>query len=101
MLFALTAGPARRIEAQEQITLRYLGDFHFNLETGHAMSGADHRELAAIALDAEQRAKCLEQVALVFRYFEEWTQELLAFATAEIDSSALQATTDLVQLRRA
>ncbi len=58
VLFALTAGLARRIEAQEQVTL-------------------------------------------VFRYFEEWTQELLTFATAELDASALQATTDLVQLRRA
>lgn len=72
VLFALTAGLARRIEAEEHITLRYLGDFHFQLETGHAMSGADHRELAAIALDEAQRARCLTQVARVFEYFAEW-----------------------------
>jgi hypothetical protein len=101
VLFSLTAGLARRIEAQEHITLRYLGDFHFNLETGHAMGGNDHRELAAIPLDDADRAKSLEQVALVFRYFEEWTNELLAYATAELDSSALQPGADLVQLRRA
>lgn len=99
VLFSLTAGLARRIEAQERIPLRYLGDFHFNRETGHAMSGADHRELAAIQLDDTERAKCLEQVALVFRYFEEWTNELLTYATAELDLSALQASTDVVQLR--
>lgn len=101
VLFSLTAGLARRIEAQEHITLRYLGDFHFNLETGHAMGGSDHRELAAIPLDDAERAKSLEQVALVFRYFEEWTNELLAYANAELDSSALQPGADLVQLRRA
>lgn len=84
VLFALTAALARRIEADERVKLRYLGDFHFQLETGHAMSGADHRELAAIALDAAQREKCLAQVALVFQYFEEWTVELLTFATAEL-----------------
>lgn len=101
VLFALTAGLARRIEAAEHITLRYLGDFHFQLETGHAMSGADHRELAAIALDDTQRARCLIQVARVFEYFAEWTDELLEFATAELDGSALQAGTDLLQLKRA
>lgn len=84
VLFALTTVLARRIEADEQVKLRYLGDFHFQLETGHAMSGADHRELAAIALDEAQREHCLAQVALVFRYFEEWTAELLTFATAEL-----------------
>ena len=41
-------------------------------------------ELAAIALDEAQREHCLAQVALVFRYFEEWTAELLTFATAEL-----------------
>ena len=84
VLFALTAALARRIEADERVTLRYLGDFHFGLETGHAMSGADHRELAAIGLDETQRDKCLRQVALVFQYFEEWTVELLTYATAEL-----------------
>jgi hypothetical protein len=99
VLFSLTAGLARRIEAEEHITLRYLGDFHFQLETGHAMSGADHRELAEIALDDAQRARCLIHVGRVFEYFNEWTDELLAFAAAELDGSALQAGTDLLQKR--
>jgi hypothetical protein len=80
VLFALTADLASRIELVEGITLRYLGHFHFNLETGHAMSGADHRELAAIELDEAQRARTLEQVQRVYKYFEEWTEELLTYA---------------------
>lgn len=84
VLFDLTAKLARRIEAAEGITLRYLGDFHFNLETGHAMTGDDHRQLAEIALTDAQRARCLMLVRLVFGYFEEWTNELLAYAVGEI-----------------
>jgi len=99
VLFSLTAALARRIEAEEHITLRYLGDFHFQLETGHAMSGEDHRELAEISLDDAQRARCLTHVARVFEYFNEWTDELLAYANAELDGSALQAGTDLLQKR--
>ncbi len=38
VLFALTADLASRIEHDEHITLRYLGHFHFDLETGHAMN---------------------------------------------------------------
>lgn len=91
VLFALTAALARRIEAEEQISPRYLGDFHFNLETGHAMSGADHRELAAIPLNDVQRERCLTQVAKVFEFFEEWTYELLAFAAAELEQRTLQS----------
>jgi hypothetical protein len=99
VLFSLTAALARRIEAEEHITLRYLGDFHFQLETGHAMSGEDHRELAEIALNDAQRARCLTHVGRVFEYFNEWTDELLTFANAEIDASALQAGADLLQKR--
>lgn len=101
VLFALTAALARQIEANEQIVLRYLGDFHFNLETGHAMNGADHREMAAIALDDTQRARCLAHVAQVFRLFEEWTNELLAFASAELERRSIQSGGDLLQLKRA
>lgn len=84
VLFALTVKLARTIEAEQGVTLRYLGEFHFNLETGHAMSGADHRELAAIALDDVQRARCLALVRQVFAFFEEWTNELLAYAVDQL-----------------
>ena len=101
VLFALTANLARKIEAQEHITLRYLGDFHFNLETGHAMSGEDHRELADIAMDAGQRSRCLAQVEQVFQYFKEWTDELLEFAQAELERNALQSDANLLQKKLA
>lgn len=85
VLFALTAQLARRIEERERVTLRYLGDFHFALETGHAMGGGDdHRVLAGIQLDDVQRARCLALVDNVFDYFKDWTNELLAFAVEEI-----------------
>jgi hypothetical protein len=85
VLFSLTAALASRIEREENITLRYLGHFHFDLETGHAMNGADHREFAAIVLDESQRSQTLAQVKRVFEYFEEWTEELLIYARARLD----------------
>lgn len=85
VLFALTAKLSRELETTDGIVLRYLGDFHFNLETGHAMNGADHRELAAIALSESERAHCMTLVADVFRYFEEWTEELHRYALDEIE----------------
>lgn len=90
VLFALTVGLARRIEREQRVTLRYLGDFHFALENGHAVSGLDHRELAAIALDDAQRARCLALVAEVFECFQEWTNELLAFAVHELAQPSVE-----------
>lgn len=84
VLFKLTAQLARSIEAERGITLRYLGDFHLNLETGHAMGNDEHRVLAEIPLDEAQRAHCLTLVTQVFQLFEEWTAELLAYALEEI-----------------
>jgi hypothetical protein len=96
VLFGLTVKLARTLEEREHLTLRYLGDFHFNLETGHAMSGADHRELAGIALDDVQRARCLVLVANVFDYFQDWTNELLAFAVDEIARPSARAAQYLI-----
>jgi hypothetical protein len=93
VLFSLTAKLAHRIEAEEGLTLRYLGDFHFNLETGHTMGGADdHRTLAEIDLTDGERARCLSLVRLVFTYFEEWTNELLAYAVGESASETEEKT---------
>ena len=83
VLFALTAKIAQRFQREEGVELRYLGEFHFNLETGHAMNDLDHQELARIPLDATQRERCLQLVDLVFACFREWTGELLRFAHAE------------------
>jgi hypothetical protein len=80
VLFGLTAKIAARIQADGGPELRYLGQFHFSRETGHAMHGADHRVLEAIALTELQRVRCLDLAFRVFDMFSDWTAELLAFA---------------------
>jgi hypothetical protein len=84
VLFVLTAELARRIERDEGVELRYLGDFHLALESGHAQHGDEHRTLAAIELDEHARARCVELVGRVFALFEEWVAELLAYAREEL-----------------
>lgn len=88
VLFALTTILARTIEEEESVSLRYLGDFHFNLETGHSMGHDDHKELALIELDGRQRERCLWLVAEVFRLFSVWTNELLVYAVSEVVQGA-------------
>jgi hypothetical protein len=88
VLFSLTAGLARRVEQAEGIELRYLGDFHLALESGHAMDGDDHRTLAGIDLDDVGRARCLWLVDRVFELFEAWVAELHAYALEEIAPAA-------------
>ena len=52
----------------------------FRRETGHAMHGADHRVLEAIALTEVERVHCLDLAFRVFDMFTDWTSELLAYA---------------------
>ena len=80
VLFGLTAKIAARIQADGGPELRYLGQFHFSRETGHAMHGYDHRVLEAIALSELERMRCLDLAFRVFDMFSDWTTELLAFA---------------------
>lgn len=80
VLFALTAEVARTIQRDEGKQLRYLGDFHFQLESGHAMNN-DHADLAAIALDDTLRADAIRRVDQVFAWFADWTDELHRHAT--------------------
>ena len=80
VLFGLTAKIAARIQADGCPELRYLGQFHFSRETGHAMHGYDHRVLEAIALSELERMRCLDLAFRVFDMFSDWTTELLAFA---------------------
>ena len=89
VLFQLTAQLARRLEAARGIQLRYLGDFHFDLETGHAMGSDDHQRLAEIPLTDTQRIRCLRLVGSVFDLFEEWTQELLTYAQRELQTKSV------------
>lgn len=81
VLFFLTTNLAEEVEVQLGTELRYCGHFHFGVESGHGM-GYEHRALASIELTEEQRAKCLQHVDNVFAWFQEWTDELLAYAKA-------------------
>jgi hypothetical protein len=87
VLFTHTADLARRVQRFEGIELRYLGDFHLALESGHARTG-DDRTLAAIDLDDSQRVRCLWLVHRVFELFAEWVAELLSYANTANDAKA-------------
>ena len=79
VLFSLTSRIAAQYQQETGVELRYCGEFHFNLESGHAMNN-DHAELAGITLDAFQQQDALQRVDLVFEWFALWTHELLAYA---------------------
>jgi hypothetical protein len=81
VLFALTTRLAKEVEVDSGVALRYLGEFHFNLESGHAMNN-DHAELARIHLDIAQRADAMDRAGQVFDEFTKWTGELLRYAQA-------------------
>jgi hypothetical protein len=80
VLFGLTSKIAARIQAGGGPELRYLGQFHFARETGHAMHGMDHRVLEAIPLTDLERVRCLDLAFRVFDLFADWSSELLAYA---------------------
>jgi hypothetical protein len=82
VLFTHTAALARRVERREGIELRYLGDFHLTLESGHARTNDDGTSLEAVVLDDEARVRCHRLVAQVFALFAEWVAELHAYAIA-------------------
>lgn len=79
VLFALTSKLAGEMQQETGVELRYLGEFHFQLESGHAMNN-EHAELAKIGMDDASRRDALERVELVFAWFQRWTEELLQFA---------------------
>ena len=74
VLFSLTTPLADALQARLGTELRYLGAYHFALESGH-MQHADHRALAAIALSDAQRQHCIALVDRVFETFTLWTHE--------------------------
>lgn len=79
VLFSAMLNLAKTIEIRRGIELRYCGEFHFNLESGHS-AGSDHTEIAGISLDEATQARCLILVDQVFELFESWTYELLEYA---------------------
>lgn len=77
VLFGLTAPLATRMHQATGVELRYCGEFHLALESGHAQL-QDHAELAAIPLTDGIRRRCIAHVDHVFAWFTEWTHETLA-----------------------
>lgn len=80
VLFTTMLDIARTLQKRYDVELRYCGDHHHALESGHAMTGGDHRELAAIELDDASKKRCMKWVDEVSHLFEDWTNELLAYA---------------------
>jgi hypothetical protein len=81
VLFALTTKLAVAVQRETGVELRYCGEFHFNLESGHAMNN-DHAELAKMELTSAERAKAIECADRVFELFTGWVDELLAYSLA-------------------
>jgi hypothetical protein len=79
VLFNTILGLAKTIESRYGIELRYCGEFHFALESGHSV-GSDRLEIAEIVLDEATQTRCLFLVDEVFALFESWTHELLSYA---------------------
>lgn len=79
VLFSTMLNLAKAIESRRGIQLRYCGEFHFSLESGHSV-GSDRLEIAGIPLDESIQARCLSLVDEVFTLFEAWTHELLHYA---------------------
>lgn len=83
VLFALTTKLATAHQQATGTELRYCGEFHFQLESGHAMNN-DHIALAGIALDDATRRRAIECADQVFGWFEDWTRELHRYALAQL-----------------
>ena len=87
VLFTLTPRLAAQVQQQTGTELRYCGEFHFKLESGHAMNH-DHAELAGIELSEAQRADAIQRADQVFAWFADWTHELLAYGRQQIPAAA-------------
>lgn len=79
VLFSTMLNLAKAIEIRRGIELRYCGEFHFSLESGHS-AGSNLNAIAEIVLDESTQAHCLSLVDEVFALFESWTHELLDYA---------------------
>ncbi len=87
ILFALTTPLARQIGRETGQELRYLGDFHFALETGHAMRGG-YCDLLEIELNEDEQQRAIALVNEVFALFIEWTEELYRFVQKQLQMQA-------------
>lgn len=89
VLFSTMLHLAQAIEIRRGIKLRYCGEFHFALESGHSI-GSDHAEIARIQLNEPTQARCLSLVDEIFALFTAWTNELLDYAKAPDGNSYIR-----------
>jgi hypothetical protein len=90
VLFTAMLDVAKTLERRYDVELRYCGNHHHALESGHAVA-ADHREIAAMQLDPASQERCLKWAEEVFRLFEDWTNELLAYARRSAGAASAAA----------
>lgn len=83
VLFGLTTPLANMIQKETGTKLRYFGEFHFALESGHAQR-QEHAELSNIRLTDDVRKRCVTNVDRVFELFETWTHEALSNAQRKL-----------------
>lgn len=81
ILFSHTTQVAQELEAITGREYIYFGQFHLNVETGHAVGDEDtEAQLAAIVLSAKMQQQALEAVNHVFELFTSWLDEMLTYA---------------------
>lgn len=81
VLFSTMLPLAEQIEEELGVELRYCGNHHFQLESGHAV-GADHKLLASLQVPDRLQGRYKWLVDSVFDAFEPWTHELHRYALA-------------------
>jgi hypothetical protein len=79
VLFALTTRVAELWQAAMGRPLRYMGAYHFALETGHLEHDDTTDALERIALPDAARQRCVGYVDRVFDVFAAWTHEAERF----------------------
>lgn len=81
ILFSHTARVAQELTTLTGREYIYFGQFHLNVETGHAVGGEDaEAQLAAIVLNPELNQQALQVVNHVFEIFTNWLDEMLIYA---------------------
>lgn len=84
ILFSHTTKVAQELEAITGREYIYFGQFHLNVETGHAVEDENtEAELAAIVLSAEMEMQALQVVGHVFEIFTNWLDEMLTYAQTQ------------------
>ena len=87
VLFALTTKIATAYQRESGTELRYCGEFHFQLESGHAMNN-DHAVLAGMTLDDATCCRAIDCADQAFAWFEDWTRELHRYGLAQLGETA-------------